>query len=187
MSQVPNQYHVDDTAAVESRHDSRPVRPLLWWLLAVAAVAAAAIWFTSQRSAGDIAPLVEQAPVEETVPVDEPAAATAPRPAATSTASKRTAKPAVAQHRQARPLASNVTPKYPPAALRSGIGGTVLVRAEIDASGKPVEVKVARRSGNRDLDRAALNAVRSWRFEPAMRDGRATTSVVQVPVDFKPI
>lgn len=185
MSQVSNQYNVDDAAAVESRHDPRPVRPLLWWLLAVAAVAAAAIWFNGQRSADDVAPLVEQTPVEETAPMDEPAAAEVQRPAAT--ASKRMAKPAVAQSRQARPLPNNVTPKYPPAALRSGIGGTVLVRAEIDASGKPVEVKVARRSGNRDLDRAAVNAVRSWRFKPAMRDGKATASVVQVPVDFKPI
>ena len=186
MAQVPNQHIDDDVAATDTPREVKPIRPMLWWLLAVAAIAAAALWFNSQRSVENAAPVAEQPSVEQTAPEETPAAMAEPRRQA-STAGKQTTKPAVAQSRQARPLANNVTPKYPPAALRSGIGGTVLVRAEVDAAGNPVTVTVAKRSGNRDLDRAAVNAVRSWRFEPAMRDGKATASVVQVPVDFKPI
>jgi periplasmic protein TonB len=184
MAQVPNQ-RIDDVAVADAPHEVKPIRPMLWWLMAVAAIAAA-LWFNSQRSVENIAPVAEQPSVEQTAPEETPAAIAEQRRQA-PTARKQTTKPAVAQSRQARPLANNVTPKYPPAALRSGIGGTVLVRAEVDAAGNPVTVTVAKRSGNRDLDRAAVNAVRNWRFEPAMRDGKATASVVQVPVDFKPI
>ena len=67
------------------------------------------------------------------------------------------------------------------------LGGTVVVLAEVDAQGNPVDVRVVERSGERDLDRAAVNAVRQWRFEPAMRNGKAIATSVKVPVDFKPI
>lgn len=56
--------------------------------------------------------------------------------------------------------------RYPPAAMRSGDQGTVLVRVEVGADGVPTSVEVAQRSGSRDLDRAAVNAVRQWRFQP---------------------
>ena len=105
-----------------------------------------------------------------------PARNTALRTREPRTANRRT--------RNAHPLADNPPPRYPTSALRSGIEGTVLVRAEIDADGTPVDVGIARRSGNRELDRAALNAVRGWRFQPALRDGKAVASAVQVPVDF---
>lgn len=76
-------------------------------------------------------------------------------------------------------------PEYPPVAMRSGDQGTVLVRVEVGADGVPTSVEVAQRSGSRDLDRAAVNAVRQWRFQPAQRDGQAVTGVVTVPIDFK--
>ena len=76
-------------------------------------------------------------------------------------------------------------PEYPPAAMRSGDQGTVLVRVEVGADGVPTSVEVAQRSGSRDLDRAAVNAVRQWRFQPAQRDGQAVAGAVTVPIDFK--
>lgn len=45
-------------------------------------------------------------------------------------------------------------------------------------------VEVARKSGSRLLDRAAVDAVRKWRFSPAMQDGRKIAAAVEVPVDF---
>ncbi|MGW8127302.1 MAG: hypothetical protein ACWGG5_02485 [Stenotrophomonas sp.] len=30
-----------------------------------------------------------------------------------------------------------------------------------------------------------MDTLRGWRFEPALRDGRAVASVVRVPVDFR--
>ena len=42
-----------------------------------------------------------------------------------------------------------------------------------------------RRSGSRALDRAAVDAVRQWTFEPAVRGGRTVAADVQVPVTFR--
>jgi len=55
----------------------------------------------------------------------------------------------------------------------------------VGADGVPTSVEVAQRSGSRDLDRAAVNAVRQWRFQPAQRDGQAVAGAVTVPIDFK--
>jgi len=80
---------------------------------------------------------------------------------------------------------STPAPKYPARALRNGEQGTVLVSAEVGTDGVPSSVEVARSSGSRQLDRAAVDAVRHWRFRPAMADGRPTTGRVQVPINFK--
>ena len=85
-----------------------------------------------------------------------------------------------------RPEALERTPpQYPSAALRRGETGTVLVRAEVDASGRPSEVVVARSSRSRALDRAAVQAVRRWRFRPALQDGRPVPGTIEVPIEFQ--
>lgn len=82
--------------------------------------------------------------------------------------------------------ASAPPPPYPPAAVRMGRSGTVLLEVTVDAEGRPVDVRVVRSSGHRDLDRSALQQVlRHWRFQPAMRDGHAVTAVGRIPVDFR--
>ena len=60
-------------------------------------------------------------------------------------------------------------------------------RVLVDPNGRVSDVQIVQRSGerNRELDRAVLNTVRDWRFEPAMRDGHAVASAVNVPVDFR--
>lgn len=76
-------------------------------------------------------------------------------------------------------------PEYPAAALRKGESGTVMVRVQVDRSGVPVDVSIDRRSGSRDLDRAAQDAVRGWRFQPAQRDGQPVDAILVIPIDFK--
>ena len=75
-------------------------------------------------------------------------------------------------------------PRYPPAALRSGITGTVILIISVDAQGNVTDVEVERSSRNRDLDRAAIQAARKWRFNPAQVDGVNSAGRVRVPVDF---
>ena len=75
-------------------------------------------------------------------------------------------------------------PRYPPAALRAGITGQVVLHVSVDAEGLVTDVAVHRSSRNRDLDRAAIQAARTWRFNPAVVDGRPVAGRVQVPVDF---
>ncbi|WP_363796815.1 energy transducer TonB [Lysobacter firmicutimachus] len=105
----------------------------------------------------------------------------------TQSAAANAALPALAVVTAARPLFDrSPEPDYPPTALRRGEGGTVVVRIEVGADGVPGEVGLARRSGSRELDRAALTAVRDWRFRPATRDGTEVASVVEQPVEFRP-
>jgi len=77
-------------------------------------------------------------------------------------------------------------PSYPPAALRRGDSGSVVVRVDVDATGYPSNVTIIQRSGSRDLDRAAAEAVRRWRFHPAQSNGQPVPGSIEVPFDFKP-
>ncbi|MFC7302093.1 energy transducer TonB [Cognatiluteimonas weifangensis] len=75
-------------------------------------------------------------------------------------------------------------PRYPRAAQRRGESGTVLLRVQVGADGQPRAVELVQGSGSRVLDRAASDAVRRWRFRPALRNGQPVAGVVQVPVTF---
>lgn len=77
-------------------------------------------------------------------------------------------------------------PPYPPAALRRGESGTTVVRVDVDASGHPIGISVVQRSGSRELDRAAVDAVRDWRFQPAHSKGQPVAASLEIPFDFKP-
>src|SRR5688572_13406009 len=120
-------------------------------------------------------PATEKPQLVETAPPPPPSqVATAPKPAPPSTLGS-----------DPRPIpGQSPAPRYPTRALRRGEGGTVMVRVEIGADGVPDEVDVANSSGSRQLDRAAMDAVRRWRFTPAMRQGEAVAGTVVVPITF---
>jgi protein TonB len=73
---------------------------------------------------------------------------------------------------------------YPPRAIELNQQGEALVRVRLDTAGTAVEIVLHRSSGHHALDSAALAAVRSWHFLPAMRDGRPVPSWVEIPVRF---
>lgn len=73
---------------------------------------------------------------------------------------------------------------YPPRSIELNQQGEALVRVRLDAAGTAVEIVLHRSSGHHALDSAALAAVRSWHFLPAMRDGRPVSSWVEIPVRF---
>jgi periplasmic protein TonB len=76
-------------------------------------------------------------------------------------------------------------PVYPPSCRRQGIEGVVRVRVLVGEDGRVVQALVARTSGDDALDRAALEAVDDWRFEPARRDGAPVRAWASVPIEFK--
>lgn len=82
-------------------------------------------------------------------------------------------------------LSEHATPTYPREALRAGITGSVRVRIAIDAQGNVVDVSIVHGSGSGLLDRAALDAVRGWHYQPAIQGGQPVPSTVEVPVDFR--
>lgn len=81
---------------------------------------------------------------------------------------------------------SRPAPTYPRDALRRNIGGTVRVEVTVATDGSVERLDLVEGSGNRDLDRAALEAVRRWTFRPATRDGQAVSANVVVPLEFSP-
>lgn len=81
------------------------------------------------------------------------------------------ASPAVPKRIAAPRILRKVEPDYPEDARQEGIAGTVGVKVEVLANGRPGDVQLARSSGRRSLDEAALQAVRQWRFVPAQETG----------------
>lgn len=79
----------------------------------------------------------------------------------------------------------NPPPRYPLIARRNGEEGTVLLKVLVARDGVPSAVTVEGSSGSEHLDRAALEAVWSWRFVPAKQGGRAIEAWVRVPIVFR--
>lgn len=78
----------------------------------------------------------------------------------------------------------NVLPAYPPLARLRGYQGVAVLFVEVLADGRVGEVAIKRSAGHEILDRTALEAVRSWRFDPGRRNGRPVAMLVDVPVRF---
>ena len=75
-------------------------------------------------------------------------------------------------------------PAYPEMATRIGVTGTVVLRVQVNAQGKPTKVDVV--SGPPLLAGAAQNTVMSgWRFSPATIDGKKVESETEVRINFK--
>ena len=60
----------------------------------------------------------------------------------------------------------DVAPVYPPVAQRARVEGVVILEAVIDAQGRVASVRVLRSIAL--LDQAAAEAVKQWRFTPAL-------------------
>lgn len=106
-------------------------------------------------------------------------------PAAPPPAVPRADTPPPAANTRPEPLAGRTpAPRYPTQSLRRGESGTVTVRAQIGVDGVPTSVEVAGTSGSRHLDRAAVDAVKRWRFSPATSNGQPVAGTVVVPISF---
>jgi periplasmic protein TonB len=79
-------------------------------------------------------------------------------------------------------LIKSVPPVYPAVAKAQHISGSVQVDALIDSSGNVAELKIV--SGPSLLHRAALDAVKQWKYKPAMLDGQPTSMHLVVTVQF---
>jgi TonB family protein len=66
--------------------------------------------------------------------------------------------------------------KYPEAARQRGVEGRVEVAVDTDAQGNVINVRVARSSGNRDLDEETVRQARDWKLKPA-EGGRQGVSI----------
>jgi protein TonB len=82
-------------------------------------------------------------------------------------------------------LARMVRPEYPSEALRTGAEGWVNVSVAITPAGNVVDPRVEQSSNGTLFDRAALAAVRKWRYEPFASADPLASQRVLVRVEFR--
>lgn len=80
----------------------------------------------------------------------------------------------------------NRPPPYPDDAARRGEEGDVVVTVHVSANGLAEGAEVESSSGSASLDRAAVNALRKWRFHPAMKDGQPVPFDFTINISFRP-
>jgi periplasmic protein TonB len=80
-------------------------------------------------------------------------------------------------------MVSAPAPRYPVESRRRKEQGTVFLSVLVGTDGSVSEVEVSRSSGFARLDKAALEAVRRWRWSPVMRAGAAVMvrGIVDIP------
>jgi TonB family protein len=74
-------------------------------------------------------------------------------------------------------------PVYPPAMLSSGLIGEVAVEFTVDPEGRITEVSVLE-SNNPGFNEAAIEAVRKWKFKPALMEGKAVATKAKQVIVF---
>jgi TonB family protein len=79
----------------------------------------------------------------------------------------------------------NAPPDYPSDARRRGEEGVVRLALRIAVDGTVTSAEVASSSGIPALDRAALEAARRWRFQPATRAGMPVAATLSTAVHFR--
>jgi protein TonB len=75
-------------------------------------------------------------------------------------------------------------PEFSEEARKAKVAGNVLVYLQVDTNGRPTHVRVLRGIGL-GLDEKAMEAVRQYRFKPAMENGHPVVVEMNVEVNFQ--
>lgn len=75
-------------------------------------------------------------------------------------------------------------PEYTDEARLAKTQGTCTLWLIVDAAGNPRDIRVVRGLGH-GLDAKAMEAVRRWHFDPALKDGRPVNVQISVEVEFR--
>ena len=83
-------------------------------------------------------------------------------------------------------LLRRVQPKYPPVALNQNIEDKVLINALISEEGEVIETRIIRgEKGVHGFNQASEEALRQWRFRPAIKDGVKVKVWKPILITFK--
>ena len=74
-------------------------------------------------------------------------------------------------------------PEYSETARQAKLQGTCVLWLVVGPDGKPRDIRVLRTLGL-GLDEKAIEAVKHWRFEPAMKDGKPVAVQINLEVNF---
>ncbi|HSS98389.1 MAG TPA: TonB family protein, partial [Terriglobales bacterium] len=80
-------------------------------------------------------------------------------------------------------LERKVMPTYPQQAQTLRREGMVVIHATVSETGKVLQMKLV--SGDPLLGKAAMDAIRQWRYRPAVLNGVPTVSETDIPLNFK--
>ena len=126
-------------------------------------------------------PLVAEAPVTSPVEVAVPPA---PTSVITAPAEPRPTGPVTLGAELSVSCPERTAPNYPMLSRRMGETGVAVLRVELDEQGRVATARVATGSGFPRLDEAALSAVKTWRCNPAQRNGQPVRAVALQPFKF---
>jgi periplasmic protein TonB len=79
---------------------------------------------------------------------------------------------------------STPDPNYTDEARKAKTQGTCVLGLIVDENGQPRDIRVVRGLGN-GLDEKAIESVKQWKFEPALKDGKPVKVQIRVEVAFK--
>jgi len=79
-------------------------------------------------------------------------------------------------------ITTQIPAEYPPKALKKGIHGQVVLHVFVSDSGIVQNFTVV--SGAEELRQAALDAVRQWKFEPYLENGKPIPVGTTIPINF---
>jgi TonB family protein len=85
---------------------------------------------------------------------------------------------------QAAHLISQVKPEYPEALQKQGIEGTVILRAVIGTSGQILSLSPFS-DPEPALTKAAMDAVRQWKYTPTLLNGEPVEVETTITVGFR--
>ena len=116
----------------------------------------------------------------------EPTAPATPTPAPTAAQASATtdAPAAIVMPSSSAAYLNNPRPSYPSISRRMGEQGKVMLRVFVNAQGQPEQIQIQQSSGFDRLDKAAVDAVRRWKFTPDSRNGMAEAMWNIVPINF---
>lgn len=83
-------------------------------------------------------------------------------------------------------ILNRVEPVYPRRAVQKKVQGTVILRVLISEEGNPANVEVLRNAGtSTGLAEAAIDAVKKWKFRPAVKEGKRVKVWMTYPIVFR--
>lgn len=103
-----------------------------------------------------------------------------------STAATNSAAPRAANAQSSLKRKRYIAPEYPQDALARKLGGVVTVTFTVDAKGETRDVHVEAADPAGVFDRAAITAVKRWRYEPPLVNGESAEVPVRMQIRFAP-
>jgi TonB family protein len=80
-------------------------------------------------------------------------------------------------------LIKEVKPRYTAGAMDRKVSGLVVMTCVVETDGTPADIQVTK-ALDADLDQAAIDALKEWRFSPGRKDDKAVRVQIEVEMTF---